>query len=154
MPCRPFTEMDPTDRLASSLRPQLVRPVILSPKWTLLTVLRPRSPLSVYVLSSFHRNASADPPATSFRPQNVHPLVPSLKSTLLIILCPCLSGRTCPVLPVKLLIPMSLRLSVLPPSIFYVPTIYFPHLLRLDCKLFVPQHASNFIILTFALART
>ena len=139
---------------SASLRPQFVCPLVLSPQYTLLTLLRPRSTLSVYVLSSFYRNSSADPLATSLRSQDVHPLVPSLKSTLLIILRPCLSGSTCPVLPVNLLISISLRLCVLPPSIFYVPIIYFPHLLCLACKLFVSQHASNLIIFLFALART
>ena len=53
---RPFTEMDPSDPLASSLPPQRVCPLVYSPTTTLLNLLLPRSALRMYVLSSFLRN--------------------------------------------------------------------------------------------------
>ena len=111
----PLTEMDPADCLAALLHPQdvCVHPVILSLKWTLLTILWPRSTLSVYILSSFHRNGPCwlscgpafplacmpscpftekDPAnrlASSLPPQDVCPLVLSLKFNLLTILRLC-----------------------------------------------------------------
>ena len=54
---RTFTQMRCADPLAASLHPQDVRPLVHSPKCTVLTLLRPRSALRMYVLSYFHLNA-------------------------------------------------------------------------------------------------
>ena len=80
MSSRPITEMHPADSHAASLRRQDVRPLILLPKYTQLTLvaslrsqdarplvlspksalptlLWPRFGLSMYVLLFYHRNA-------------------------------------------------------------------------------------------------
>ena len=69
----------------ASLGPQFVRPLVHSPKCTLLTPLRPRSAFSMYVLSSFEIHPP-DHLVASLCPQGVRPLVLLLKCTLLTIL--------------------------------------------------------------------
>ena len=154
------------DPLAASPFPQLVRPFVLSPNCTVLTLLGPPPSLRLYVLSSLHRNTPcrsscglalpsactssclftemhcADPLAAPLFPQRVHHLILSPKCTVLTLLRPYFALRKyvllsvhqkCnlltlvtalppqsvrhPVLLVKLLISISLRLSVLPLNI-------------------------------------
>ena len=79
----PFTEMHLADHLAGLLCPQLVRPLALSPKYTLLTLLRPAPPSGCTSTRPCTEMHSTDLPAASLHPQDVRPLVFSLKCTLL-----------------------------------------------------------------------
>ena len=80
--------MHPADPLAALLRPQDVRPIVVSLKCTLLTLLLPRLPLACMSYRRFTETHPADPLAALLRPQDVRPIVLSLKFTLLTLLPP------------------------------------------------------------------